>query len=69
MEFDPFDRIDFKGIMDLLEPNMPAQFKLVSYYSKDFKCKQANSTLQSTIDDANYVNHFAKITNSDDALT
>jgi hypothetical protein len=69
MAYNEFDRISFKGILDLLGPNLPAQFKLVSYYSNSFGAKQTNTELDSaSANNMNYVNDLEKLNDSHDAV-
>ena len=40
MKTKQFERTDFKGILDILEPDLTSQFKATSYYSNEFKAKK-----------------------------
>lgn len=52
-----YERIDFKTILDILDPDLGVDFKQTSYYHNDFK----NKLLRKKLDDLNSVNNRSTI--------
>ena len=40
MQWKPFERIEFQQILEILEPDLTAEFKIRSYYNNAFKIKK-----------------------------
>lgn len=49
---DPIDRVEFRQILEILEPDLCYNFKSISYYNNEFKSQIAN---QNTSNSNNYL--------------